>query len=333
MKGNHVRWVARGAALLAVLLFNAAQARAEGPEIGGGVDVGFGLLDRESTDTRQLESAGAARLSAALQRGAFTGEAEIGFTDDAAVDYTEHALTWQAGEAVQLTFSGSAFGVPGVDGMLGVVAGEGVGPVGNLDVFFDYSDNGLFNLNVGREGGVVFGVAVSDTCVPECGNDGQGGFADAERNTLILTVRDEAAALKWQGYAVSSRGTFSESDESGQGSGFGGSVGYEGAGFSLAVDVAGGTIACTAALGCSDDISLTNAGVAVKAKGFGAQFVQLSEDAGGGAEATTTAVDLVYHVESGDGITYGPQFSRETVDDGTTAVTDSYLYFAVSLEF
>ena len=305
--------------------------KAEEAKLGGGVDVGFGILDQESTGGfKKLEAAGTARINASATMGAFEAEAEIGFIDDAGVEYTEHAVRWNPSESVTVTLSGSAFGVPGVDGFLGVVAGEGTGVLGNLDVYFDYSDAGLFNVNFGA-GAVTLGVAVSDTCIPECGTDNAGNGADEERNTFIFTVQGSPGSFSYQIYGVSSTGTYTPGLEEGKGSGFGLSLGYAREGFEILSDVSAGKTTCVTGLGCSDDVESTNYGVALKAGGLGIQHVKLVTEVGA-SEVEATSTDVVYHFTS-EGVTYGPQYSEEVHHDGVQSVTDYYLHFAISMEF
>lgn len=312
---------------------------AEEVKVSGGIDVGFGILDRESTGGfKNYEAAGTAYINFAATLGEFEVEAEIGFIDDAAVDYTEHAVHWKPADWATVTLSGSAFGVPGVDGFLGVIAGEGTGTLGDLDVYFDYSDAGLFNVNIGT-GAVILGVAVSDTCIPECGTDvAPGGAvapvaADEERNTFIFTVWGEPGGLRYQVYGVSSTGTYSAGLQEGKGSGGGLSLGIEGDSFEIMTDFSAGTTNCVQELGCVDDVESTNYGVALKIGGFGVQFVSLTTEVGA-SETELTGIDVVYHFKSGN-VTYGPQYSQEVFDDGTGTgdVTDSFLYFAISAEF
>lgn len=307
--------------------------KAEEVKLSGGVDVGFGLLDQESAGGfKKLESAGTARIKASTTIGEFEAEAEIGFIDDAGVDYTEHAVHWNASETAKVTLSGSAFGLPGVDGFLGVIAGEGTKTLGDLDVYFDYSDAGLFNINV-EIGALILGLGISDTCVPECGTDGGvgGNGADEERNTFIFTVRSKPGGLRYQVYAVSSTGTYTANLQEGKGSGFGLSLGIVEEAFEILGDLSIGTSKCVPALGCSSDVDSTNFGVAFKAKGFGAQIVIL-EAKGDASKEETMGIDLVYHLKSGK-VTYGPQYSQVVIDNGGGEVTDSFMYFAISLEF
>lgn len=314
--------------LAGMLACGAAPLAAQGLTVKGRIDAGFG--QRQLGDgSRVWDPVGAAAVEFTARLGEFTALVEIGVTEDSAFDYGQHRITWRPAGQVALSFSGAAPELPGVDGFLGVLAGEGTGAPGDPDVFFDYSDAGLFTLDVGGKA-FTFGLAVSDICVPECGANGAGTPATRERNTFILSVRGQAGSVKWQAYGADSQGRYANGTE-GSGSGAGGSVEYRSGSLRLAADVAAGRTNCVA--GCTDAIESTNRGVALVAGGFGAQFALLSRDEGPGARTDVNTLDVVYHFAADPGVVYGPQYSAATTDDGVTKTTERFAFFVVAAEF
>jgi hypothetical protein len=299
-------------------------------KVGGTVEARFGLLDDGGNGTRQAASFGAAALTFSGRSGDFSATARL---VAAGVDfgYAEHRVVWQAAEGLRLIFSASAPELEGVTGFLGILAGDALGAPANLRPYFDYSEHGLFALDVAA-GGATFGLAISDTCVPECAHDGAGGFADQERNSLVLSVRG-GGPLDWHLYGALSQGSYAATPSKARSSGGGASVQFKREGLRLALDASAASVRCQPDQACTDDLTQRNVGVAAVLGGFALQVARLREQGGAGGPAVRSGVDAAWHFLAGEQVVAGPELSLLRSESGGMRDVDRYVSFAVLLRF
>ncbi len=328
--------------ILLLSIFMAVPALAEEIKIGGSIAVGFGQANLESEgETSSVDGVGEAAINFSAEKGPFSVQVEIGIADTAeSLDIAEHELVWSPTEPLSITISGFSFGVESADGHISVVNAPG-GPVGDEEVFFDYSDAGLLNIEFDTST-LVLGIAVSDGCVPECGY-GLDSAADeplapdTELMTLVLHARGEAGPLAYNVYAANSSGTFSSAavPQEGTGSGLGFGLVFESEAFGVALDYSAATVECAADAGdtvCSEDLQQTKSGVALTAAGFGMHYF-MGKDEIGTATVETTNIDMVYLFDVGEA-TVGPEYRVITTkESGAGGVSDSFALFGMSLEF
>ena len=214
-------WITRVFAVLILLgltLVFAGGAKAAGLLISGSVAVAFGQVKQESDtpgtppETTSYEGAGEAILNIAAKAGDFRAQIELEVDDAQALEVAEHEVAWTIRERLRVIISGQSFGIEPVDGHISVV-NAAVGPVGDEEAFLDFSDAGLLNLELVLGQGAL-GLALLDTCVPECGfaADKTGPeevrFPDVERRTTVFHLRAEERGFAYNLYASRSKGSF-----------------------------------------------------------------------------------------------------------------------------
>ena len=157
----------------------AAERPAAGPlEFGATVEVGFGVVDSDASDTSAPEGVGEASFFLAGSKGQFSAQIEISVAESAdTLDGAEHELVWSPTTSLYITISGQNFGIAPDEGNISVVNAPG-GPVGDEEAFIDFSGTGMLNVAY-TAGATVVGVALLDDCVPEC------GFGDSSGDHII----------------------------------------------------------------------------------------------------------------------------------------------------
>lgn len=324
--------------LLAANMLVAQIALGEGVAIGGSVEVGFGIVKSEMPDTSSPEGVGEATVNFEAKKDSFTGRIEITIAEtNEELNTAEHEVVWSPSESVSIIVSGHSFGIEPVDGNISVVNAPG-GPVGDEEAFIDFSDTGILNVefNLAKH---VFGMAIIDACVPECGYGldaaGESIFPNSELGTFVAHLRGSMGAFAYNAYAAQSSGTFADTQTVGDGSGAGLGLVLESGAFRMALDYAQITIECSAAAStpaCVDDNEQALWGIALNLGGFGAHYFFAEDETGADTEETSN-IDIVFLIEAGDA-TVGPEFRTTTVKavDGTET-TESFTLFGMSVEF
>ena len=329
-------------------------------EIGGEVTVGFGWLKQksESPETAALDAVGEAEIDFSAEQGPFSATLALGIAESAdELDTAEYDLAWAITDSIRLIVSGRSAGIEPFDGNISVINGP-TGQVGDEEVFFDYSETGLVNVEF-TAGTITMGIGISDACVPDCGfghfrnadDETVNLSPDAETMSLILHIRKdrgEAEGLSFNAYAAASQGSFANTPDNrllkGRGRGGGLGLSYKSGSLELGLDASRATVECNpgaiakddaaAALPspCTADREIGEYGALVVAWGFGAHYYRAQDDAGAAREIVTN-VDVVYLFQIEDA-TLGPEYRVTTTEQtGTPAATDSFLLFAMALEF
>lgn len=335
-------------ALTFFILLGANCVAAQELNIGGEVLVGYGWVDLESAtpentimETSGPDGVGEAILNFAVKKGSFSARIEIEIDETMELVVAEHEVVWSVTKNLNLILSGQSFGIEPSDGNISVVS-TAVGQVGDEEVFLDFSDAGLFNVEL-TLGGVIIGLASLDTCVPECGYSkdtgvtGGIGFPDSERMTTVVHLRGEAGGLSYNLYASASKGSFNNGSALLEGTGSGGGLGlfFKSGDFGFGLDVSTAQVDCQPLAGdssCSEENTIDKWGVALILGGFAAHYYS-AEDQTGSVLTETVNVDLVLTFEVGE-VAVGPEIritSTETADGVKT--TDSFFLFGMAFTF
>lgn len=305
-------------------------------ELSGSVAAGFGNLRREGNpDTSAGEGTGEAVLHFLAAAEELSARAELTVVDDNATDTLLHEVTWQAAKSLRITLSGSAFDVPGTEGVLSVVNAPG-GPLGDAEARIDYRGSGLIDVAYVDDTWTI-GLALVDDCRPECGYAGENAvFPSEERGTALLHAVARLGAFRLHGYLAGSSGSFVVDGTAveGTGSGQGAGVVFSQENVRVAVEFVGTQVNCDPFVStppCPGDVESTRSGAAIAVGGFAAHYVS-GEDTVADTTVDVANLDVVYTFAVAGG-RVGPEYRAERTEIGLTERTDHYLLLGASREF
>jgi hypothetical protein len=328
-----------GLTVLVVFFLFLGAAQAEELEISGTFEVGFGQADFAGTGETTLDGVGEGTVNFAAEKGPVSAQLEITVAETTEeLDTAEHEVVWSATDSLSVRISGAALDLAATEENISVVNAAG-GLIGDEEANLDFSGLGLLSLEYGL-GGLTLGLALLDSCVPECGYglvsvEEAPIHPETERMTTLVHLVGRRDGFTYKAYLARSSGTYSPSSPAGEGSGAGIGLVYEAEGFYAALDASSATVECTPAAGdlpCSDDNEQTRYGFAVDLSGFRFHYY-FGEDKTGPDTEEVTNVDLVYVFAVGDAL-IGPEYRvTETETSDGLSTTDTFLLFGMSLEF
>ena len=325
-----------GLLVAGVLALGSSHALAQAIKTSGSIAVGAGQTNLQSQGKVQgFDMVGEASINFAIKQGEFDGQVELGVADDPnqALDTARHEMKWALKKDISVTMSGYGFGIESVQGNVSVVNAP-AGPVGDLEANLDFSDMGLVNGEM-TSGAMVFGVGISDKCVPDCGYtidvDGNIISAESENSTMVLHGRGKSDKVNFNGYYTISSGLYLADQQKGQGQAIGGGFAYDGGSFTAAGDYVQATVVCNPNMNCGSNLVTTAMGVGFTSGAIGGHYHSESTVVGT-ASVGVTNMDLVYSMPMGKA-TVSPEYRSVTYTFPGSSITDTFILVGMSMDF